>query len=90
MLFYNNICFILKASTVVELTVLDANDNTPSFDRSSYSYNVQEQNVQTDLFLLEVVATDSDGTSPNNEVSYDITSGNEDKKFKIDANVGLF
>ena len=72
----------------MQLTIEDANDETPKFDQSSYSIEIKEQNIQTDLFLIAVVAIDNDGTSPNNEVTYNIASGNDNSKFKIDSNVG--
>lgn len=77
----------VQASTTVELTVQDVNDEAPVFIQPSYSYTIKEQDIVTQVSLLPVTATDEDGTSPNNLVTYNITSGNEDKKFIIDNNV---
>ena len=73
--------------STVELNILDINDNGPEFEELVYTDNIKEQSVQNDLFVLSVSAIDRDGTSPNNIITYNITQGNDDLKFKIDQNV---
>ena len=47
--------------------------------------------MSTDIFLLTIAASDSDGTSPNNMLIYNITGGNDDGKFTIDnTNVSFY
>ena len=48
-----------KGLIVVEVTVLDKNDNNPTFEQSQYSVNVRED-VSVNLYLIMVWLFDSD------------------------------
>ena len=76
-------------STVI-ITVLDVNDNSPVFQRSSYSISVRED-ANVPLELLTLLATDADeaGTS-NSAITYSIESGNVESVFNLSANTGVF
>lgn len=73
---------------LVLVTLLDVNDNTPTFPQSSY-----EAQVSADGTALVVngstVATDGDGSAPNNVVTFTIVSGNDDGYFRIDSTTGF-
>ncbi|XP_040037255.2 protocadherin Fat 3 [Gasterosteus aculeatus] len=75
-------------STQVDLTilVLDVNDNAPVFQRRDYAITVPED-VAVGTEVLRVLATSAD-IGPNAEITYNIRSGNELRKFTIDRNLG--
>ncbi|XP_011407489.2 PREDICTED: protocadherin Fat 4-like [Amphimedon queenslandica] len=74
----------------VLLTITDVNDNYPSFTMSSYTHSLPEANASSTMkiSILTVSATDADGTSPNNFVTYNITAGNSDDTFEINDTTG--
>ena len=72
----------LNTTTVVDITVLDMNDNTPVFNQHQYSGSVEE-NDQTYTEIVQVIATDAD-SGTNAEVHYIILSGH-DGNFEIDS-----
>ena len=81
----------MQGDATIEVTLNDVNDNAPLFSEASFTYSVDEQDVSTDIFLLTIAASDSDGTSPNNMLIYNITGGNDDGKFTIDnTNVSFY
>lgn len=57
-----------STSTIVEVTVLDINDNSPHFQSSTYTIDVSED-VPESSAVLEVTATDDD-EGPNGQVLY--------------------
>ncbi|MFM2595275.1 cadherin domain-containing protein [Vibrio harveyi] len=65
----------------VTLNEQNVNDNAPVFGDSSYEFNYDE-NIAEDVVIGTVSATDADG----NNVSYAITSGNDNGWFEINAN----
>ncbi|XP_067464274.1 protocadherin Fat 3 [Thunnus thynnus] len=75
-------------SSQVDLTilVLDVNDNAPVFQRRDYAVTVPED-VAVGTEVLRVLATSAD-IGPNAEITYNIRSGNELKKFIINRNLG--
>ncbi|KAJ7336037.1 hypothetical protein OS493_013412 [Desmophyllum pertusum] len=73
-----------KGRAVVLVDVEDINDNSPVFGQSSYSATLPE-GKPANTFVAMVTATDKD-TGTNAQLSYNITSGNEDNKFSIDNN----
>ena len=72
----------------VDLTilVLDVNDNAPVFQRRDYAVTVPED-VAVGTEVLRVLATSVD-IGANAEITYNIRSGNELRKFTIDRNLG--
>ncbi len=60
-----------SSSTVLNITITDYNDNIPKFNRTSYTATIFE-NATVNSAVLTVLATDLDGTSPNNLVGYSI------------------
>ena len=75
-----------QGDTIVNITVLDENDNTPIFDVPSYATNVSETALPS-TSLLTVHATDADETS-NAEIRYTIESGIDSNHFSIVALTG--
>uniref|UniRef100_A0AAQ5XSP9 FAT atypical cadherin 3b n=1 Tax=Amphiprion ocellaris TaxID=80972 RepID=A0AAQ5XSP9_AMPOC len=72
-------------SSQVDLTilVLDVNDNAPVFQRRDYGVTVPED-VAVGTEVIRVLATSAD-IGPNAEITYNIRSGNELRKFIIDT-----
>ncbi|XP_037604589.1 protocadherin Fat 3 [Sebastes umbrosus] len=75
-------------SSQVDLTilVLDVNDNAPVFQRRDYAVTVPED-VAVGTEVLRVLATSVD-IGQNAEITYNIRSGNELRKFAIDRTLG--
>ncbi|XP_077983801.1 protocadherin Fat 1-like isoform X2 [Glandiceps talaboti] len=74
-----------QSTTVVTVNVLDANDNSPVFNQSSYSGTIQE-NLPAETVVLTVQATDDD-SGENGYVSYSIANLNP-VPFNIDHFTG--
>lgn len=73
----------------VFVAVEDANDNAPIFQTEDYEMVVSEA-VPLKHSIAKIVATDADSeNSPNSEIVYDITSGNDDGLFSIDLISGV-
>uniref|UniRef100_A0A8C8EXP9 Protocadherin-15 n=1 Tax=Oncorhynchus tshawytscha TaxID=74940 RepID=A0A8C8EXP9_ONCTS len=62
-------------TVTVHITVIDANDNTPTFLNSSYSVNVYTD-IQPGETVLQLTALDAD-EGPNGLVTYKILAGNQ-------------
>ncbi|KAK6169010.1 hypothetical protein SNE40_020141 [Patella caerulea] len=77
-----------KTSNVstISITVTDSNDNTPLFNTSQYYGSIAENSTEETL-VITVSATDSDGSSPNNEVFYLIETGGSDN-FRMESTTG--
>ena len=76
----------LFSDTIVSIDVRDVNDFPPAFSQSSYDVVVAED-VPAATSILQVKATDADGSAPNNRIAYRIQSGAMDK-FVIDSDSG--
>ncbi|XP_068152690.1 cadherin-23 [Drosophila tropicalis] len=76
-------------STVVPVLIYvqDVNDNPPIFQKSFYSKSVPED-LPGGSSILQVLAIDRDGSSPNNAVVYRIQMGASDK-FIINSESGI-
>lgn len=73
----------------VFISVDDANDNAPLFQNDKYETEISEA-VPIKYAVAKIVATDSDlESSPNSEIVYDITSGNDEGMFSIDLVSGI-
>ncbi|KAG8176879.1 hypothetical protein JTE90_007488 [Oedothorax gibbosus] len=77
----------LNSSTEVHVYIEDANDNPPVFNQTHYLALVSEM-IGIDSNVLQVVAKDID-KGLHSKVVYDITSGNDDQKFNLNANTGI-
>ncbi|PFX22302.1 Protocadherin Fat 4 [Stylophora pistillata] len=78
---------VLSTSAHVLVSVVDVNDEVPTFPKLNYQASVSEiaQNGST---VYSVQALDSDGGS-NGQISYSILSGNSLNWFQIDSFSGL-
>lgn len=75
-----------SSSVPVLITVMDTNDNPPSFSRAEYKVVVNER-AETGTEILQLFAVDPDST-PNGEVQYSISSGDESELFSVDQWTG--
>ncbi|XP_043115735.1 protocadherin-16 [Puntigrus tetrazona] len=75
-----------SSSVPVLITVMDTNDNPPSFSRAEYNVIVNE-GAETGKEILQLFAVDPDST-PNGEVQYSISSGDESELFSVDRWTG--
>nr|XP_055052859.1 protocadherin-16 [Misgurnus anguillicaudatus] len=71
-----------SSSVPVLITVIDTNDNPPAFSRAEYNIVVNE-GVEKGTEILQLSALDPDST-PNGEVEYFISSGDESELFSVD------
>ncbi|XP_044220378.1 protocadherin gamma-A3-like [Thunnus albacares] len=79
-----------KSGTVnIDITVLDANDNSPIFNQSVYKTTVME-NAARGTYIVTVNATDADSGS-NGLIYYSISKmqGDIDNIFEIDKTTGV-
>lgn len=73
----------------VFISVEDGNDNAPVFKPGKYEAAISEA-ATLKQSITQIIATDADlPNSPNSEVVYDITSGNDDGMFTIDLVTGF-
>lgn len=73
----------------VIINVDDANDNAPIFERSEYSATVSEA-APIKYSIDRIRATDADlESSPNSEIVYSISSGNDAGLFSVDLVSGV-
>lgn len=78
-----------SGSVLIDITVLDANDNDPVFENSTYEVSVKE-NVPVGTTIYRVRARDPD-TGPNGEITYQLsrhTQQNYGNLFLIDSTTG--
>ena len=75
----------LTASAIVKITILDENDNAPTFETSIYLDNsLTEGSVNTQTIILTVKAIDQDKDN-NGEVTYQILNEGDSTYFMIDS-----
>ena len=74
------------ATLTLTINVDDVNEHAPAFAQSAYTAEISESRTAADGTILEITATDADGT--NNAVTYSITAGDPDDLFFIDPNSG--
>ena len=74
------------SNATIELTVLDMNDNHPTFSQSAYDILLPEDTNPGNPFTT-VTAIDGD-LGENGTITYSIISGNDDDLFQIDAASG--
>ncbi|XP_061596681.1 protocadherin-16-like [Cololabis saira] len=75
-----------SSSVAAVITVADVNDNPPAFARAEYSVSLSEA-AEAGTEIIRLTATDPDST-PNAEVQYSISSGDEVSLFSIDQWTG--
>lgn len=73
-----------QATTTVYVTVLDENDNAPTFQQQLYEVTLDEGPATLNATLVTVQALDLD-EGPNGTVAYAITEGNILGTFHIDS-----
>lgn len=71
-----------SASVAAVITVGDVNDNPPMFSRTEYAVSLSE-GAAAGTEVIRLTATDPDST-PNAEVQYSISSGDEGNLFSVD------
>lgn len=76
----------LSSSCMLSISVLDENDNSPSFPKSSLSVDVLE-NMRIGELVASVTATDAD-SGQNADIIYSITATNNHGTFSISPNTG--
>ncbi|XP_019901605.3 protocadherin Fat 4 isoform X2 [Esox lucius] len=76
----------LSSSCMLSISILDENDNSPSFHKSTISVDVLE-NMRIGELVASVTATDSD-SGPNADITYSITATNNHGTFSISPNTG--
>ncbi|XP_072233193.1 cadherin EGF LAG seven-pass G-type receptor 1 isoform X2 [Leuresthes tenuis] len=74
----------MSSSASVSITVLDVNDNVPTFTEKTYSLKINEDAV-VGTSVLTVTAVDRD---VNSVVTYQISSGNTRNRFAITSQSG--
>ncbi|XP_055849639.1 protein dachsous [Episyrphus balteatus] len=74
----------------VFVTVEDANDNSPVFDSSGqYEADISES-APLRYSIAQLIAVDADlENTPNSDIVYDITSGNDEGMFTVDLVSGV-
>ncbi|XP_048865233.1 cadherin EGF LAG seven-pass G-type receptor 1-like isoform X2 [Brienomyrus brachyistius] len=75
---------VMSSSAIVSITVLDVNDNVPTFTEKLYSLKINED-VVVGTSVLTVTAVDRD---INSVVTYQIASGNTRNRFAIASQSG--
>ncbi|XP_065883105.1 protocadherin Fat 4-like [Dysidea avara] len=76
-------------TSTVTITVLDVNDNSPVFQRSSYSISVRED-ANFPLELQTLLAIDADeANTQNSAITYAIESGNVGDVFNLSRTTGM-
>uniref|UniRef100_A0A7N6B5V9 Cadherin EGF LAG seven-pass G-type receptor 1a n=1 Tax=Anabas testudineus TaxID=64144 RepID=A0A7N6B5V9_ANATE len=75
---------VMSSSASVSITVLDVNDNVPTFTEKTYSLKINEDAV-VGTSVLTVTAVDRD---VNSVVTYQISSGNTRNRFAITSQSG--
>ncbi|KAF7668280.1 hypothetical protein LDENG_00021540 [Lucifuga dentata] len=75
---------VMSSSASVSITVLDVNDNVPTFTEKSYSLKINEDAV-VGTSVVTVTAVDRD---VNSVVTYQISSGNTRNRFAITSQSG--
>lgn len=75
---------VMSSSATVSITVLDVNDNVPTFTEKIYSLKINEDAV-VGSSVLTVTAVDRD---VNSVVTYQISSGNTRNRFAITSQSG--
>ncbi|XP_068183037.1 cadherin-23 [Antennarius striatus] len=79
--------FPRTSTSTLTITVLDVNDETPTFNPRVYNVSVKES-VPRDHIVARLICSDNDA-GLNAELSYFITGGNQDGKFSVGFRDGV-
>ena len=82
---YDGSHYSTNNATVV-VSISDINDNNPVFNQTYYTVTIPE-NTNNSYGFLQVAATDSDGTSPHNQITYFSLDNTTD--FRLDSTTGF-
>lgn len=77
----------LSATSLVNVTITDVNDNTPVFSMPSYTAAVREDALRGSS-VIQISASDAD-SGVNSLIRYSIKAGNELRCFHIDEDSGI-
>lgn len=75
-----------NSTTTVKITIQDVNDRAPVFEQSQYYVQLNESYPSNVVFVT--VSARDDDIEDNGRVTYDISSGDDDKVFSINKNTG--
>ncbi len=79
-----------SSSVLVHISLLDVNDNSPVFEQEVYSVNISESATSEVHNILHVRASDSDGTSQYNTVTYSLPTGQPCSEFfQVHPSLGI-
>ncbi|XP_069096663.1 cadherin-23-like [Pleurodeles waltl] len=78
----------LSATTTVFVTILDENDNFPTFQKLQYETTLDEGPITLNSIIVTTTAVDND-EGPNGTIVYAITNGNIINTFQINNATGL-
>ncbi|XP_022919668.1 cadherin-89D isoform X2 [Onthophagus taurus] len=77
---------VVSSSLAVTVYVEDVNDHSPVFEKAPYQLTIEELTPVGLTIFRGIHATDRDkSNTPNSDVQYSITGGNEKGKFGLDA-----
>ncbi|KAI8521628.1 hypothetical protein Bbelb_013820 [Branchiostoma belcheri] len=76
-----------EKSVEVTITLLDVNDEAPTFSQKLYTEYIQED-VVGGTSIITLQAVDRDSAGPNSQIEYTIVDGNADGVFTIDSDTG--
>ncbi|XP_044513972.1 desmocollin-1 [Gracilinanus agilis] len=74
--------FGLSATTTLTIHIQDENDNAPSFKKTSYVTEVEENRINVEILRMDIEDKDLPNT-PHSRAKYIILRGNENGQFKI-------
>jgi len=77
----------LSSSAIVTVNLIDANDNSPTFDQAAYEASVSDRAARG-LFVVAVQASDVDITD-RGQLTYAVVDGNDRQAFTIDSQTGV-
>ncbi|XP_034662090.1 cadherin-86C isoform X2 [Drosophila subobscura] len=72
-----------RAQVPLIIKLIDVNDQTPMFDKDLYEF-ILTPDLLSFTTTAVIHAEDKDATAPNNEVRYELISGNYENKFNLD------
>ncbi|XP_013401573.1 protocadherin Fat 4 isoform X2 [Lingula anatina] len=75
-------------STTLTVTVLDYNDNIPTFNQSSFNFSIPD-NATAGTKVGKVFLEDNDKSHENSKVNFSIISGNDRSIFSMDVATGV-
>ncbi|XP_065574069.1 fat-like cadherin-related tumor suppressor homolog isoform X5 [Artemia franciscana] len=74
----------LASSVQVVIDVLDANDNPPQFSQSNYT-TIAQEDKPLGFVILRLQVSDADTPVNGAPFNFEITHGNDDNSFRLDA-----